>query len=141
MSLSTLTVVGVVVAAALAWLFFQMRTKDHIEEVMAKRRASSRIVSRADFVEGTERIPVAMALTADKVCYENPDLDACLELQHIEEVEYDDETATGQAVHGRVLRLRSHGHTFEFVFDMPTSRQWEASLAPKHYDQGTAKAS
>ncbi len=140
MSLSTLTVVGVVLAAALAWLFFQMRTKDHIEEIMAKRRPLSRIVSRADFVEGSERIPVAVSLTADSVCYQNPDLDACLELQHIEEIEYYDETATGQSVHGKVLRLRSHGHTFEFVLDAPTVRQWEAVLAPKHYDEGTAKA-
>lgn len=140
MSLSTITVVGVVVVAALIWLFIRTRSKDLIEEMIVRKRASSRLASRADFVEGTERIPVALSLTGDSVCYQNPDMDACLELKHIEEVEYDDETATGQAVSGRLFRMRSHGHTFEFVLTAPDGRQWEAALAPKHYDEGTAKA-
>lgn len=140
MSLSTITIVGLVVLAALVWLFIRTRSKDLIEEMMAKRRATSRLVSRANFVEGAEQIPVAISLTADSVCYQNPDLDACLELKHIEEIEYDDETATGQAVHGKVLRLRAHSQTFEFVLDLAAGRQWEATLAPKHFDEGTAKA-
>ncbi len=140
MSLATVTIVGLVVLAALIWLFMRMRSKDQIEELMVKRRASAKLVSRANFVEGLERIPVALALTADSICYENPDLDAKLELQHIEEVEYDDETATGQSVHGKALRLRSHGHTFEFVMDSESARQWASTLPPKHLDRGTAQA-
>ena len=46
----------------------------------------------------------------------------------------------GQAVDGKALRLRSHGHTFEFVLDPDTARQWESMLPPRHFDQGTAKA-
>ncbi len=138
--LTTVTIVGLVVLGALIWLFLRMRSKDLINEMMAKRRTSSRLVSRADFVEGLERIPVALSLGTEVLCYENPDLDATLELRHIEEVEYDDETATGQAVDGKALRLRSHGHTFEFVLDPDSARQWEATLEPKHMGQGTAKA-
>jgi hypothetical protein len=139
--LTTITIVGLVVLAALIWLYLRMRSKDRIDEMMAKRRATSRLVSRADFVEGLERIPVALSLNDQAICYENPDLDALLELRHIEEVEYDDETATGQAVvDGRALRLRSHGHTLEFVLDPATTRQWESMLPRKHMDQGTAKA-
>jgi hypothetical protein len=138
--LTAVTVVGLVVLAALIWLYLRMRSKDLIEEMMVKRRDSSRLVSRADFVEGLERIPVALSLATDMICYENPDLDAKLELRHMEEIEYDDETATGQAVEGKALRLRSHGHTFEFVLEHQTARQWESMLPPKHIDQGTAKA-
>lgn len=140
MNLTTVTIVGLVVLAPLIWLYLRMRSKDQIDEMMAKRRASSRLVSRADFVEGLERIPVALALSTDIISYENPDLDATLELKHIEEVEYDDETATGQSVDGKALRLRSHGHTFEFVLDSNTARQWESTLPPRRMSQGTAQA-
>ncbi|HEY8133256.1 MAG TPA: hypothetical protein VII12_15360 [Thermoanaerobaculia bacterium] len=140
MTLTTVTIVGLVVLAALVWLYLRMRSKDLIDGMMAKRRPSARLVCRADFVEGLERIPVALALTADMISYENPDLDASLDLKHIEEVEYDDETATGQSVDGRALRLRSHGHTFEFVLDPDTARQWESTLPPRRMSQGTAQA-
>jgi hypothetical protein len=140
MTLTTVTIVGLVVLAALIWLYLRMRSRDLLDQMMAKRRPSARLVCRADFVEGLERIPVALALTTEMISYENPDLDAKLELKHIEEVEYDDETATGQSVDGKALRLRSHGHTFEFVLDPNTARQWESTLPPKHMDQGTARA-
>jgi hypothetical protein len=140
MSLTTVTIIGVVVLAALVWLFLRMRSKDLIDEMMAKRRASARLVSRADFVEGLDRIPVALALTTDAIVYQSPDIDASLDLRQIEEVEYDDETATGQSVIGKALRLRSHGHTFEFVLDTNTARQWETALPPKRLSRGTAHA-
>jgi len=138
--LTAVTVIGLVVLAALIWLFLKTRSKDLIEEMMVKRRASSRLVSRAEFLEGMEKINVALSLAADRICYENPDIDAYLELRHIEEVEYDDETVTGHPIEGRVLRLRSHGHTFEFLLDIPTARQWESMLLPRRADQGTAQA-
>ena len=138
--LTAVTVIGLVVLAALIWLFLKTRSKDLIEEMMVKRRASSRLVSRAEFLEGMEKINVALSLAADRICYENPDIDAYLELRYIEEIEYDDETATGHPIEGRVLRLRSHGHTFEFLLDIPTARQWESMLPPRRADQGTAQA-
>ena len=138
--LPAVTVIGLVVLVALIWLFLKTRSKDLIEEMMMKRRASSRLVSRAEFLEGMEKISVALSLAADRICYENPDIDAYLELRHIEEIEYDDETATGHPIEGRVLRLRSHGHTFEFLLDIPTARQWETMLPPRRADQGTAQA-
>ena len=138
--LTAVTVIGLVVLAGLIWLFLKTRSKDLIEEMMVKRRASSRLVSRAEFLEGMEKINVALSLAADRICYENPDIDAYLELRHIEEIEYDDETATGHPIEGRVLRLRSHGHTFEFLLSVPTARQWESMLPPRRADQGTAQA-
>ena len=134
--LPTVTVVGVVVLAALVWLFLRTRSQDLTQETLAKRRATSKIASPAALLEGPNRIPVVLSLAGDRIIYENPDLDAALELQNLEEIEYDDETATGHAVHGRVLRLRSHGHSFEFELDPPTAKQWEEALPAKHLETG-----
>ena len=134
----TVTVVGVVVLVALIVLFFRIRMKDLLDEYVKKRSASSRVCSRADYVEGIERIPVALALTSDTIYYENPDLQASMELRNIDEVEYDDETATGQSVTGKTLRLRSHGHTFEFILDANSARLWQQALPPHRLDEGPA---
>ena len=136
--LGTVTVVGLVLLVALIVLFLRIRMKDLVEEYVKRRSASSRVCSRADFVEGMERIPVALALTDDTIYYESPDLQASLELRRIEEVEYDDETATGQSVEGRTLRLRAHGHTFEFVLDTNAARLWQTALPPHRMDEGPA---
>jgi hypothetical protein len=140
MSLTVVTIVGLVVLTALIWILMRMRSTDLLEERMARRRTSSRLVSRADLVEGMQRIPVSLALTNEAIYYENPDLDASLDLQHIEEVEYDNETATGQVLDGNALRLRSHGHTFEFVLDPDSTGKWRAMLPARRLGQGTAQA-
>ena len=135
------TVVGIIVLAVLVWMFLRMRAGDHIEEMMKKRRAEAcRLTSRADFLEGMQKIPVALCLSDDTLYYENPDMQATVELRHIDEIEYDDETATGRAVAGKALRLRSHGHTFEFLLDQATAKQWEAALPPKHFAAIPARA-
>src|SRR5437870_5548159 len=134
--LGTVTVVGLVVLIALVILFLRIRMKDLVDEHIKRRSAGARVCSRADFVEGMERIPVALALTDDILYYENPDLQATLDVGSIEEVEYDDETATGQSVVGKALRLRSHGQTFEFVLDANSARQWQMALPPHRMDEG-----
>lgn len=136
--LGTVTVVGLVVLVALIVVFFRLRMKDLIDEYVKKRSASSRVCCRAEYVEGIERIPVALALTGDTIYYENPDLEASVELQNIDEIEYDDETATGQSVVGKTLRLRAHGHTFEFILDAANARLWQAALPPHRLDEGPA---
>ena len=138
--LETLTVVGLVVLAVLVWVYVRMRAKDHIDEIMAKRRGSCRLVSRAALLEGLDKIPVSLALSDDSIYYENLDLQATLELRHVDEIEYDDETATGHSVAGKALRLRSHGHAFEFLLDHGTARQWEAALPPRQFDAVPARA-
>ncbi len=130
----TVTVVGLVVLVALIWVFLRMRMKDQLDEIIAKKRAGCRIVSRADFLEGMEKLPVCLSLAEDAIHYENSDLQATLELRHIDEIEYDDETATGHAVAGKALRLRSHGHAFEFILDQATARKWEELLPSRRFD-------
>jgi len=132
------TVVGVAALVALIFIYARLRLKDRLDEYMKKRSGSSRVCCRANLVEGGERIPVALALTNDTIYYENPDLQASLDLENIDEVEYDDETATGQSVIGKTLRIRAHGHTFEFVLDANNARLWQTALPPHRLDEGPA---
>lgn len=136
--LETLTVVGVVVLAILIWLYFRLRSNDHVEEVLTKQKATARVCSRACLLEGMEQIPVALVLNAESINYENRDLQASIDLSVIEEVEYDDETATGHTIAGKVLRLRAHNHVFEFTLDLPAAKQWEAALPPRRMDRAKA---
>jgi hypothetical protein len=136
--LETITVIGVVVLAILIWIYFRLRSRDHVEQLLAKHRAASRVCSRACLLEGMEQIPVALALTAESINYENSDLQASIDLSVIEEVEYDDETATGHTIAGRVLRLRAHNHVFEFILDLPSAKQWEAALPARRLDRAKA---
>ncbi|HSP35363.1 MAG TPA: hypothetical protein VLU46_13690 [Thermoanaerobaculia bacterium] len=130
--LATVTVVGIVVLALLIWFLVHSRSQDAMSALMEKHRASSRIVSRAEYVEGMHHIPVVLALENDNVYYENADLQASFELARIDDIEYDDELATGSSVAAgtRALRLRSHGSTFEFVMPAAESAKWETVLPP-----------
>jgi len=131
-----ITIVGALVVGVLIWLFVRQRKLDQVQELLDKRKASSKTVSRADLVEGNERIPVALALTDSTIHYENQDLQAFLELKRIEEVEYANELSIGTEVEeGRVLRLRSHGQTFEFILDKSAAAQWSTLLPPHRMDE------
>jgi hypothetical protein len=141
--LTTITVVGLVVLAGLVLLFVRTRERDLIAEIISKRKQSSKLATRGEYMEGMQRIPVALSVTETAVYYQNPDLDASLDLEQVEEVEYDrDELATGRAVpHGyNALRLRSHGHTFEFLLTLAEAQQWAAVLPPRHADEPAARA-
>jgi hypothetical protein len=136
--LEYITLAGLVVLAVLLWVYSRMRSKDRIDEILAKHRASASVCSRANLLEGMEMIPVALALKNDAIYYENTDIQASIELALIEEVEYDDETATGHTMPGKVLRIRAHNHVFEFALDLPTARQWEAAFPPRRIDRARA---
>ena len=124
---------GIAVLVVLVVILFKVRQKDLIGAIIQKRQAGATLVSRADYMEGMEKIPVALSLTADTLYYENPDLEASFELSRIDEVEYDDELATGKTLDHdrRVLRLRSHGTAFEFVLEKPDTQKWMAALPPR----------
>lgn len=140
--LATVTLVGIAVAAVLTVVFVKVRQKDLLGALMLKRKASSRVVSRADYVEGGEAVPVALSLSADTLYYENSDLEASFELSRIDEVEYDDELTTGRNVPAtqRVLRLRSHGRSFEFVLDKMEQSKWTEALPPRTLGTPQARA-
>lgn len=138
----TVTLVGLAVLVVLVVIYMKLRSKDHLGELMDKRRASSTLVTRADYVEGREQIPVALSLSADTLYYESPDMEASFELNRLDEIEYADDLATGRDVHNcRVLRLRSHGATFEFLLDKADAGKWMAALPARSYgNQPSAKA-
>lgn len=143
MSLEVVSIVGVVVLVALTVLYLKLRRKDQIGAMLEKRKGTARLVSRADYVEGREEMPVALSLTADTFYYENPDLEASFDLNRIDEVEYADDLATGHQIRHpnvRVLRLRSHGAAFEFLLEKSDCDKWMAALPPRTYGNTTAKA-
>jgi hypothetical protein len=139
---ATVTIIGLAVLAVLVVIYLKLRQGDVLGALMDKRRGSSKLVSRADYVEGREQIPVALSLSADTIYYENTDMEASFDLNRIDEVEYADDLATGRDVHGhRVLRLRSHGATFEFLLEKAIAPKWEAALPAHTYgQQPTAQA-
>jgi hypothetical protein len=138
----TITLVGAVAVVVLVVVYLKLRAKDGIDAAITKRRGSSKLVSRAEYVEGAEKIPVALALTDSTFFYENADLEASFDLDRLDEIEYDDDLATGANLHAgsRVLRLRSHGATFEFVLDKGEAAKWEAALPRRTYGGGAAQA-
>jgi hypothetical protein len=140
-STAILTVVGVIVLAVLVFLFLRARQSDRVGEIM-KKRAGSKLVSKADYVEGRETIPVVLSLTDDTFHYENDDLQASFELSRLDEVEYVDDLMTGKHIRAncRVLRLRSHGTTFEFLLDPLEAKKWEGALRAHRIDDAPSVA-
>jgi hypothetical protein len=129
---SVLTVVAVIAVAVLGWNLFRRFGADRIAGFNEKRRATSRMVSRGEFVDGNRHQAVALALTQDTFYYENADMEASIDLQWVREIEYDTELATGLAIaSGRVLRLRSHSQTFEFVLPADVVARWHMMLPPR----------
>lgn len=135
-TLAVLTVVAIAALVVLGWLLARKFSQDKMQAHLNKLRADAKIAVPADYVEANARIPVALALTNKKLYYENDDLEASLDLEQIEEVEYGSDLFTGQEIaNGRVLRLRSHGHSFEFVLDKVNGERFESMLPPHRADE------
>lgn len=127
-----LMIAAVAGASFLGWNLYRKFGSDRIAELIEKRRASSRLVSRGEFVDGNRHLDVALAVTQDTFFYENSDMQASLDLQWVREVEYDSELATGgEIAGGKVLRLRSGSQTFEFVLPADVVDRWHMTLPPR----------
>ena len=130
--LAWLTVLAVVIVAFLGWNLYRRFGADRIAAFNEKRRATSRLVSRGEFVDGNRHVDVALAVTQSTFFYENSDMQASIDLQWVREIEYDTELATGLAVvNGKVLRLRSHSQTFEFVVPEDVVARWHMMMPPR----------
>lgn len=129
---SVLTVVAVLIVALLSWNLFRRFGADRLAAFNEKRRATSRMVGQGEFIDGNRHQAVALALTQDTFYYENSDMEASIDLQWVREIEYDTELATGLAIaSGKVLRLRSHSQTFEFVVANDAVARWHMMLPPR----------
>ena len=130
--LAWLSVLALVVVAFLGWNLFRRFGADRIAVLNERRRPTSRLVSRGEFVDGNRHLDVALAVTQSTLFYENSDMQASIDLQWVREIEYDNELATGLAVvNGRVMRLRSHSQTFEFVVPHDVAARWHMMLPPR----------
>ncbi len=127
-----LSLVAVFVVGALGWNLYRRLGADRIEALTAKRRATSRMVSRGEFVDGNRHLEVALAVTQSTFFYENSEMQASIDLQWVREIEYDTELSTGTVpATGKVLRLRTHGQTFEFVLPNDVVARWHMMLPPR----------
>lgn len=130
--LAWLTILAVVVVAFLGWNLYRRFGADRITEFNDRRRATSRLVGTGEFVDGNRRLEVALAVTPSTLYYENSDMQASIDLQWVREIEYDTELATGlTVVKGKVMRLRSHSQTFEFVIPEDVVARWHMMLPPR----------
>src|SRR5258706_7303613 len=139
--LPLLSLVAVIAVAVLGWMLYLRIGADRIESFTEKRRATSRMVGRADFVDGNSHQEVALALTASTFFYENAGMQASLDIDWLREIDYDDELSTGQSVdHGKVLRLRSDSRMFEFILPSDTVARWHMMLPPRRPQTAPASA-
>jgi hypothetical protein len=136
-----LLILGVAALAVLVWWYRRSRVNDAFELILSRHRSTAKVSSRAELVDGRNHIPVALTLEQLSIYYENTDLDAMLDIDQIDEVEYGSDLLTGGIATGAVLRLRAHGRAIEFVLDMATARLWSELLPPHRMDQiGTVHA-
>ena len=128
-----LNLAGLIAVTVLAVWLLRLRASDKLDVIAARRKGQAKLIGRADFVEGMTHFPVVLSVTDKSIFYENMELAAQIDLERIDEVEYADGLSTGKELSkGRVLRLRSHGHTIEFVVDDPMARKL-GELLPMHH--------
>ena len=129
-----LTILGIGAVGFLGWNLYRRFGADRLAEFNEERRATSRMVGRGEFVDGNRHLDVALAVTQSTLYYENSDMQASIDLQWVNEIEYDSELATGTAVeNGSVIRLRSRSQTFEFVVPRDVVARWHMMLPPRKY--------
>lgn len=122
--------IAVAALSALGWSYLRRRRDDRFEVVMSRSRLTSSLCSQAQWIDGGNHIKVALALEPRQIKYQNSDLDASVDLDQIDEVEYESDMVTGRIADGAVLRLRSHGRAIEFILDVAAAEQWSRSLPP-----------
>jgi hypothetical protein len=138
---TVLTILGLAAVAVALWKLYRANGANRIAAFTARRSASSRMVSPGQFIDGNRHLDVALALTKETFFYENSDMQASVDLQWVQEIEYDTALATGVRVaDGRVLRLRSRSQTFEFVLGSDVVARWHMMLPPRGGSVMTAPA-
>lgn len=127
-----LSVAAMAVAAFLCWILYRHIGASRIDALTDKRRATSRMVGRGEFVDGSRHLKVALALTNTDLFYENGDMQASLDLHWVREIEYDTRLATGHAIEGdKVLRIRCFSQVFEFIIPGADLVRWHMMLPPR----------
>lgn len=127
-----LLIAAAIAVGVLFWNLYRQFSSRRLHDFNQKRRASSRLVSLGEFVDGNRTLAVALALTDLTFYYENADMQASLDLQWIEEVDYDSALGSGRTVEGgQVLRLRCVRQVFEFILRHQDVAMWQAVMPPR----------
>lgn len=121
--------------AGLVWWYRRLRSNDEMTEIMSHDDASTMVSSRAQLINGGHQIPVALTLDAARISYRNGQMDASIDIQQIDEVEYGSDLMTGGIANGAVLRVRAHGRAIEFVLDNASAERWSQHLPPHRMDE------
>lgn len=130
-----LSVAAMGVIAFLCWTLYRHLDASRIEALTDKRRATSLVAGRGEFVDGNRHLKVALALTRADLFYENGDMQASLDLRWVREIEYDTRLATGAAIEGgEVLRIRCFSQVFEFILPVADVARWRVMLPPRGGD-------
>jgi len=133
---TTLVFLAAAVAlTALFWWYRRLREDDQLQAFLLHDGALATMASRAHLIDGSNHIPVALKLDAQHITYQNRDLDASIDIGQIDEVEYGSDLVTGHIANGAVLRLRSHGRTFEFILDLAVADRWSHRLPPHRMNE------
>jgi len=135
-----LSIAAVAVLVFLAWNLSKRFGADRIADLVERRRASSLMASRGEFVDGNRHLEVALAVTESTFFYENADMQASIDLEWVSEIEYDTTVATHAPVVGKVLRLRCYSQTFEFVLPTDLLTRWQVTLPPRTRIEASAAA-
>ena len=121
--------VAAVTLALLGFALWRLGTTNRILEVNRQRTSSSRLVGRGELVDGQHSTPVALALTENAFYFESAREKESLDLEWVQEVEYDDELSNGRHPENQqVLRLRCFGREFEFLIPEDVAPEWQAQL-------------
>lgn len=127
-----LSIAAAVAVVFLCWSLYRHFASSRIGALMNRRRATSRMVSTGEFVDGNRHLPVALALTNTELFYENSAMQASLDLRWVREIEYDTNLSSGPAIEsGKVLRIRSFSQVFEFVIPDDVVTRWHMILPPR----------
>ena len=71
-----LSIAASVVVVFLSWNLYRRFGADRIAAFIEKRRATSRMVSQGEFVDGNRHLEVALSVTQSTFFYENADMQA-----------------------------------------------------------------
>lgn len=124
-----LLIAAAISVGVLFWNLSRRFSARRLHDFNESRRAASRIVSLGEFVDGNRTLAVALALTDLAFYYENTDMQASLDLQWIEEVDYDSALASGRSTEGgQVLRLRCMRQVFEFILRDDVVAAWKGVM-------------
>ena len=127
-----IVIAALIAVAILGRSLYRRFATDRIAVFNEQRRSTSRLVGRAELVDGNRHLDVALALTPTTLFYENADMQASIDLDFVREIEYDTELATGTTpATGKVLRLRSNSQAFEFVIPNDVLARWHMMLPPR----------